>query len=86
MVGAADVVIVDGVYSARPELADVVDLRIILEVPSDVRSRRLADRSDPEDLAHFWDRAEQHYFTDICPPDSFDLRLSPGQLSNDEHA
>ena len=86
MVGAADVVIVDGVYSARPELADVVDLRVILEVPSDVRSRRLADRPDPEDLAHFWDRAEQHYFTDICPPDSFDLRLSPGQLSNDEHA
>ena len=85
-VGPADVVIVEGVYSARPELADLVDLRVILEVPADVRLRRLADRQDPSDLAHFWDRAEQYYFSDICPPDSFDLRLSAAQLGNDDHA
>jgi uridine kinase len=85
-VRAADLVIVEGVYSARPELADMVDLRVILEVPADVRARRLADRRDPEDLAHFWDRAEQHYFSEICPPHTFDLRLSRGQLDNDQHA
>ena len=85
-VGAADVVIVDGVYSARPELADLVDIRVLLEVPADVRLRRLAARPDPVDLAHFWDRAEQHYFSKVCPPHRFDLRLSAEQLGNDQNA
>ena len=85
-VGPADVVIVDGVYSARPELADLVDVRVLLEVPADVRSRRLANRRDALDLVHFWDRAEQHYFAEICPPHRFDLRLSAVQLGNDQNA
>jgi molybdopterin-guanine dinucleotide biosynthesis protein A/uridine kinase len=85
-VGAADVVIVEGVYSARPELADMVDLRVLLEVPADVRLRRLADQPDPVDRTRFWDRAEQHYFSEICPPHSFDLRLSAAQLGNGQHA
>jgi molybdopterin-guanine dinucleotide biosynthesis protein A/uridine kinase len=84
--GAADVVIVDGVYSARPELADLVDIRVLLEVPVEVRLRRLADRPDAPDLARFWDRAEQHYFSQICPPHRFDLRLSAEQLGNGQNA
>ena len=85
-VGAADVVIVEGVFSARPELADLVDVRVLLDVPADVRSRRLAGRHDAQDLMHFWDRAEQYYFAEICPPHGFDLRLSAAQLSNDQNA
>jgi molybdopterin-guanine dinucleotide biosynthesis protein A len=85
-VAAAEVVIVDGVYSARPELADLVDVRVLLEVPAEVRSRRLADRHDAPNLAYFWDRAEQYYFTEICPPQCFDLRLSAAQLGNDQNA
>ncbi len=85
-VGTADVVIVEGVYSARPELADGVDLRVLLEVPADVRSRRLTDRPDSADLTHFWDRAEQHYFSEICPPHGFDLRLSTEQRGDDPDA
>jgi molybdenum cofactor guanylyltransferase len=85
-VSAADVVIVDGVYSARPELADLVNVRVLLEVPAEVRSRRLADRPDAPDLVHFWNRAEQHYFAEICPPHRFDLRLSAAQLGYDQNA
>ena len=85
-VGVADVVIVDGVYSARPELADLVDVRVLLEVPAEVRARRLAERRDAADLVRFWDRAEQYYFAEICPPLRFDLRLSAAQLGNDQNA
>ena len=85
-VGASDVVIVDGVYSARPELADLVHVRVLLEVPAEVRSRRLAGRHDALDLVHFWDRAEQYYFAEICRPHGFDLRLSAAQLGNDQNA
>jgi len=85
-VAVADVVIVDGVYSARPELADLVDVRVLLEVPPEVRSRRLSERRDAADLVHFWDRAEQYYFAEISPPLRFDLRLSAAQLGNDQNA
>ena len=85
-VGAADVVIVDGVYSASPELADLVDVGVLLEIPAEVRSQRLASRRDALDLVHFWERAEQHYFAEICPPRRFDLRLSAAQLGYDQNA
>jgi molybdenum cofactor guanylyltransferase len=85
-VGAADVVIVDGVYSARPELADLVNVGVLLEIPAEVRSQRLASRRDALDLVHFWERAEQHYFAEICPPRRFDLRLSAAQLGYDQNA
>jgi hypothetical protein len=35
---------------------------------------------------HFWERAEQHYFAEICPPRRFDLRLSAAQLGYDQNA
>lgn len=74
-VPAGDPVIVEGVYSARPELADLLDLTVHLAVAPAVRSARLAERADPADWAAFWERAEQHYFARVRPPGSFDLRF-----------
>jgi molybdenum cofactor guanylyltransferase len=71
----AEVVVLEGVYSARPELADLADLRVLLQVPAQVRSERLTRRDDREEWTRFWERAEEHYFTSVCPPEGFDMRL-----------
>ena len=74
---AGDVVIADGVYSARPELADLVDLTVLVETDEAIRADRLAGReADDPDWVAFWERAEQHYFRFVRPPSGFDLRLA----------
>ncbi len=71
-----DVVILEGVYSARPELADLVHLRVLLAVPAEVRRERVRRREgrdyQPEWEAR-WTAAEEHYFTVVMPPSAFDL-------------
>jgi molybdopterin-guanine dinucleotide biosynthesis protein A/uridine kinase len=79
---AADVIIIDGVYSARPELADLIDLRVLVDVEPGVRYQRLAQRQDAPMWAEFWDRAERHYFTEVQPPEVFDLWISTEELDN----
>jgi molybdopterin-guanine dinucleotide biosynthesis protein A/uridine kinase len=78
---AADLVIVDGVYSARPELADLVDLAVLVDIDPEIRADRLAQREDDDSAwLAFWERAEEHYFTAVRPRDSFDLVVTaPGQ-------
>lgn len=77
VVEPAPVVIVDGVFSARPELADLVDLRVLVRTPAALRTQRVVERdeNDPRWLA-VWSSAEQHYFTHVSPPDGFDLLVS----------
>ncbi len=70
------VVILDGAYSARPELADLLDLTVLVEVPEAVRHARLAAREDPQFLVAWharWDAAEDHYFGTVRPATAFDL-------------
>lgn len=81
--GSADparLVILEGVYSARPELRDLVDLAVLLVVPDDVRAEYLARRegADYRD-AWFerWDAAEAHYFGFVRPDDAFDIVVRP---------
>jgi uridine kinase len=73
----AAVIILDGVYSARPELSDLVDLAVLVESRDDlVRRRRLIAREGTSfmDAWHaLWDEAEDHYFTHVRPRASFDL-------------
>ena len=79
----APVIILDGAYSARPELADLVDLAVLVDVPVDVRHRWLAAREDKGFLEHWhatWDQVEKHYFTHVRPRSSFDLVVSGSQL------
>jgi uridine kinase len=70
-----DVVILEGAYSARPELHDVLDVRVLLDTPSQQRRRRLLEREGDEyrtDWEARWSAAEDHYFGVIMPPDRFD--------------
>lgn len=74
----ADVIILEGAYSARPELADLVDLRILIEIPEDVRWQRLIGRegdSYVEEWDARWRSAEDHYFGTVVPKEGFDLVL-----------
>jgi uridine kinase len=72
----APVLLVDGVYSARPELADLVDLAVLVEVTDEERRKRLVMREGQGFMQRWyvlWDAAEDYYFTHICPPSSFDI-------------
>ncbi len=70
------VVILDGAYSARPELADLIDLSILVVLDDAARRERLRQR-EGEDFAsswhQVWDEAEDWYFTEIRPPETFDM-------------
>jgi uridine kinase len=67
------IVLFEGVYTARPELADLVDLRLCLLVSDATRAARLRAR---EGGIGAWERqwhdAEDWYFTHVVPPDAFD--------------
>lgn len=82
IIPAADVIIVDGVYAARPELADLVDVAVYLGVDPEVRAVRYAERADDPDWRRFWERGEAHYFSAVRPPASFDIRLDDQDLRN----
>jgi para-aminobenzoate synthetase len=75
------VVIFEGVYTARPELADLVDLKLLLRVSEETRVSRLLAR---EGVIGAWERqwheAEEWYFTHLAPPEAFDLVLDEPRL------
>ena len=77
-VGPAAVVVLDGAYSARPELADLFALRVLLDVPRETRRERLLRREGERYRAEWearWSEAEDLYFEQLMPPESFDLVL-----------
>ena len=72
----APVILVDGVYSARPELADLVDVAVLVWANDEERRKRLDLREGQGFMQRWhalWDAAEDYYFTQICPPSFFDL-------------
>ena len=71
-----DFIIIEGTYSCRPELCDLIHLKILVDVPVHVRHKRLKKREEKEFLIQWhdrWDEAEQYYFREICPQLSFDM-------------
>ena len=74
IVEARPVILLEGVYSARPELADLLDLRLLLRVSDELRRARLRAREHglgPWDLQ--WHEAEEWYFAQRAPLASFDF-------------
>ncbi|MEZ4610499.1 MAG: hypothetical protein R2838_09700 [Caldilineaceae bacterium] len=60
----ADVIVLEGAYSAAPYLADLLDLRVLLDLPRAQRHARLRAREDPEFLRAWharWDEVEAYY-------------------------
>lgn len=74
----AQVVILEGVYSARPELADLIHLRVLYDAPAGLRHLRWVEREGEgylDDWARRWSQAEGWYFSHVMTPDRFDLVL-----------
>jgi uridine kinase len=80
---ASPIVILEGAYSARPELADLFDLRVLLQADAAVRRERLEQRDGVlyhEDWCGRWLDSEDHYFGTVMPPEAFDLVLESADL------
>lgn len=80
-IGSRPIVLMEGAYAARPELADLVGLSVLVEAPEAVRRERLAAREDEAFLSEWhrrWDPAERHYFGRVRKPESFDLVVQNG--------
>lgn len=70
------IVILDGAYSSRPELGDLIDLSILVTLPDAVRRERLQKREGEGFISEWfsiWDEAEEYYFGTVRPSDTFDL-------------
>lgn len=70
------VILLEGAYSTRPELADVIDLSVFIDAPKEIRHARLDARDPAPFLCAWherWDAAESHYFTNVRPIESFDI-------------
>jgi uridine kinase len=73
------IVLLEGVYSARPELADLIDFRVLYEAPPDLRRDRVVLREGEDFRTEWndrWSEAEDWYFSKVMPPEAFDLVLS----------
>jgi para-aminobenzoate synthetase len=71
------VILLEGVFSAAPELSDLVDRSVFVDTPAPERLRRLRRLIRPGDWDADWLAAEQAYFDRVRPPASFDL-VVPG--------
>lgn len=68
------IVILEGVYAARPELADLLDMPVLLSAPEGLRSARLLEREGaigPWDRQ--WQEAEHFYFQTVVSARDFDV-------------
>ncbi len=73
------VVVVDGVYSARPELAELINISVLVTLEDRLRKVRLVRREGEAYMTRWhslWDPAEDYYFASVRPPESFDVVLS----------
>jgi hypothetical protein len=65
---------------AQTELADIVDLSVLIEMTDDkLRRRRLLAREGHDFMITWhkrWDAAEDHYFTQVVPRSKFDLIIT----------
>jgi len=70
------VIILDGAYSGRPELAEIVDIAVLIELPDGLRRSRLLAREGAAFMNRWhpiWDLAEDYYFAHVCPPSRYDF-------------
>jgi uridine kinase len=73
-VAAGEFVIVEGVYTARPELASYYHLTTYVDTPREICLQRQRARGEnPEDWIRRWRAAEDHYLRTTRPQTRVDL-------------
>lgn len=71
------IVIVEGVYSARPELRHLIDFSICIDLAEDLRMYRLLEREgEIGPWERQWHRAEDWYFENHAKLEDFDAILT----------
>jgi uridine kinase len=73
-----EIVLVEGVYSTRPELRPLIDIAVFVETPRDERRKRMIARGQLEndlgsDWMTPWMAAEDWYFANVRPAAHADL-------------
>lgn len=78
---AAPIVVLDCIYSSQPALADIVELSILVDADPTVRRSRhnLREGGPDADWHAVWDPVEDYFFTEVRPPESFDLVIRNGE-------
>ena len=76
-----ETLLVEGVYSTRPELRPLIDTAIFVETPREERRKRMLVRghleNDPDNnWLTPWMAAEDWYFANVRPHEYCDLRLA----------
>ncbi len=72
----SNIIFLDGAYSSRPELSDLIDLSILVETEDKGRRRTLVEREGVlfmNSWHNVWDKAEDYYYTRVKPKESFDF-------------
>jgi uridine kinase len=73
----AAVILLEGAYSSSPEFSDLLDLTVLIDVPSLERHQRIDDREEDKKFLQrwhtLWDAVEEYYIIEIRPKSSFDL-------------
>lgn len=72
----SDLILLEGVFSAAPELSDLVDWAVFVDTPEHERLRRLRASVAPGDWDADWLAVQQSYFDLTRPAASFDLVVS----------
>lgn len=76
---ARSMVVLEGAYSCRPELHDLLDLRVLVDIPHELRRRQLLEREGEAYRADWearWSAAEDWYFETVMPRERFDVIIS----------
>lgn len=72
----SDIILIEGLGTCSPELADLLDVKVLVDTPLAERHARMAARDDAKFLARWhqlWDDYVEYYLTEISPKDSFDM-------------
>jgi uridine kinase len=82
---AAPVIILEGAYSSSPEIADLINLTVLIDVPILERHQRLDKREGDKQFLQrwhtIWDAVEGYYFSEVMPKSAFDLVVSGSSTS-----
>jgi uridine kinase len=72
----SEIVVVEGVFSMRPELQEWIDVAIFIETPRNERIRRMSARpQDTTSWMHRWMAAEDWYLENLAPQYRADLLI-----------
>lgn len=82
---ATPIIILDGTFSGRQELSDIVNLSILLRMPEEARRQRLDEREGKDFMDKWhavWAECEDFYFTDVRSDSDFDVVLESSELAS----